>query len=110
MCFFSQTFALHRPTNGAAAIIANETANAMCIQHLLSPQGLTASFGLNRQLDCKILHVATVDSLLSPRRTSLDIPPSCYVPNRSGIHTVSARLSGQFALGQSIPLHTRHFA
>ncbi len=25
-----------------------------------------------------MLHVATVDSLLSPRRTTLDIPPSCY--------------------------------
>src|ERR1700679_3379970 len=26
-----------------------------------------------------MLHVATVDSLLSPARTTLDIPPSCYV-------------------------------
>jgi hypothetical protein len=30
--FLSQTFALHRPTNGAAAIIPNEIPNAMCIQ------------------------------------------------------------------------------
>jgi hypothetical protein len=38
--FFSHTLALHRPTNGAAAIIPNEIPNAICIQHLLSPCGL----------------------------------------------------------------------
>jgi hypothetical protein len=32
ICFFSHTFALHRPTNGAAAIIPNEIPNAICIQ------------------------------------------------------------------------------
>jgi hypothetical protein len=32
ICFLSHTFALHRPTNGAAAIIPNEIPNAMCIQ------------------------------------------------------------------------------
>ena len=37
--------------------------------------------GLNRQPDCKTLHVATVDSLLSAARTTLDIPPSGYVPD-----------------------------
>jgi hypothetical protein len=40
MCFFSHTLALHRPTNGAAAIIPNEIPNAICIQLLLSPRGL----------------------------------------------------------------------
>jgi hypothetical protein len=40
MCFFNQTLALHRPTNGAAAIIPNEIPNAICIQLLLSPRGL----------------------------------------------------------------------
>src|SRR3979411_856409 len=44
MCFFSHTLALHRPTNGAAAIIPNEIPNAICIQHLLSPWGLDRSF------------------------------------------------------------------
>jgi hypothetical protein len=40
MCFFNHTLALHRPTNGAAAIIPNEMPNAICIQLLLSPRGL----------------------------------------------------------------------
>jgi hypothetical protein len=40
MCFFNHTLALHRPTNGAAAIIPNEIPNAICIQLLLSPRGL----------------------------------------------------------------------
>src|SRR5258708_6310344 len=30
-----------------------------------------------------MLHVATVDSLLSAARTTLDIPPSCYIQNPS---------------------------
>jgi hypothetical protein len=37
MCFFNQTFALHRPMNGATAIIPNATPNAICMKHLLSP-------------------------------------------------------------------------
>jgi hypothetical protein len=44
--FLSQTFALHRPTNGAAAIIPNEIPNAICIQLLLSPRGLEVSSGV----------------------------------------------------------------
>src|SRR5258708_16102425 len=30
-----------------------------------------------------MLHVATVDSLLSAARTTLDIPPSCYIQDQS---------------------------
>jgi hypothetical protein len=37
MFFFNQTFALHRPMNGATAIIPNAVPNAICIKHLLSP-------------------------------------------------------------------------
>jgi hypothetical protein len=40
ICFFNHTLALHRPTNGAAAIIPNEIPKAICIQLLLSPRGL----------------------------------------------------------------------
>jgi hypothetical protein len=39
ICFFNHTLALHRPTNGAAAIIPNEIPKAICIQLLLSPWG-----------------------------------------------------------------------
>ena len=82
ICFFSQTFALHRPTNGAVAIIPNATPNAICINiSFFSPKALLNLPGVEPGSDlqtCKELHVATVDSPLSPRRTSLDIPPLCY--------------------------------
>src|SRR6202035_907489 len=38
--------------------------------------------GCTGRLFCKMLHVATVDSLLPPATISLDIPPSCYIQNR----------------------------
>ncbi len=41
MCFLSQIFALHRPTNGATAIIPNATPNAICINFsFFSPRAL----------------------------------------------------------------------
>src|ERR1700733_5981654 len=53
------------------------------------PRFLQLPPGVNRQLNCKVLHVATVDSLLSPARITLDIPPSCYFSDRSVRKSIS---------------------
>lgn len=88
-CFLNQTFALQRPKNGATAIIPKAIPSAKRIDFSFFSLGLEdpSRFRTGR-LGCKILHVATVDTPLSTRRTTLDIPPWCYRRHVSGIGRV----------------------
>jgi hypothetical protein len=73
MFFFSHMLALHRPTNGAAAIIPNAVPKAICITSPFPPQVFEYPVGCTGSETAKDLHIVTVDPLLSDGQTTVDI-------------------------------------